>query len=326
MTKILFMGSDGVCLPLLQLLKSRADELVVVSQPDRPHGRGQKLRPNAVSAWALENNVVLHRPEKLTVDFLEQLKDFSPTLTLVMAYGKILKQAYLDIAKHGTWNLHASDLPRLRGASPIETAIALGLERTAACLMAMEAGMDTGGVAAKQMIEITPTMTAPQLRELVAHASAEVVEQNWGALVSGAVSVTPQEPTQATYCRLINKADSFLDFEASATANFDRIRAFGEWLGVGFEHNGAKIKLYEAALADEFASSDAQPGTILVAEGRLVVACAQGALEFKRLQRPGGKALEVKDFLRGYGLKVGEVLIGRPLRELERAQPFERGF
>lgn len=326
MPKILFMGSDAVCLPLLERLKERAAQLCVVSQPDRPHGRGQKLKPNAVSAWALENAVVLHRPEKLTAAFLEQLKEFAPTVTIVMAYGKILKPSYLELAQHGTWNLHASDLPALRGASPIETAIALGLEQTATCLMAMEVGMDTGGVAAKADIEIPSTMHAPKLREVVAQSSAQLVVDNWDALISGELTPKAQDPAAATYCRLINKADSFLDFGASAKANLDRIRAFGSWLGVGFEHKGAKIKVFEAALADDLACESSKPGEILENDGRLVVACAQEALELTKLQRPGGKVLNVRDFLRGYGFELAEVLPRVPFRELTRPQPFARGF
>jgi len=318
------MGSDAVTLPLLEVLRQRADELLIVSQPDRPHGRGQKLTPNPVSVWALEQGIALERPEKLDADFLARLESFAPNVTLVMAYGKILRQPYLDLAPKGIWNFHVSLLPELRGASPMETAIAAGFERTGVCLMRMRAGMDTGEIAAAQEIAVPSTMTSAQLRQASALAAANLAAEHFAALMAGTMPMVSQNDSKATYCRLFSKADSFLDFTAPAKANVDRIRAFGEWLGVGFEHGGQKIKVFEAAYRPE--ATPAAPGTVLDGGEALSVATTDGILELKSLQRPGGKRLAAKDFLAGYPIRPGEVLEGRPFRELVRSEPFPRGF
>ncbi len=240
------MGSDKIALPLLEVLKRRSSALCVVSQPDKPSGRGQKLAPNDISAWAEGEGVKLLRPKKLDDDFIKELKDFLPDIIFVMAYGRLLKTSIIELPRLGTWNLHASLLPQLRGASPIETAIALGDTHTGVCLMKMVLALDAGPVGASLNIPLSPQTTSAALRSLVAQASAQLVDHEWQLLEKGSVQVHPQDESQATYCRPLTKADTLLDPAAPAVELERRIRAFGERLGTGFVFAGEKLKIFSA--------------------------------------------------------------------------------
>lgn len=322
--KTLFMGSDPIALPLLQVLVRRSAELRVVSQPDKPSGRGQKTSPNDISAWALENNIPLLRPSRLDENFMGELKAFSPDIIFVMAYGRLLKQPIIDFPRLGTWNLHASLLPKLRGASPIETAIATGESETGVALMRMVLALDAGPVGAEVKIPLSPQMTAPVLRQLVSHASAQLVDHEWALIEQANLKVTPQNTSAATYCRILTKADTHLDPAAPAAELERRVRAFAERPGVAFIFAGERLKVFSARALDDKAA--AAPGTLLQANERIVISTGQGALELLELQRAGGKRMPARDFLRGYPLQAGQQLHGQLHRPLVAPQPFPRGF
>jgi methionyl-tRNA formyltransferase len=321
--KVLFLASDAVALPALEVARAHAEKLVVVSGVDKPCGRGQKLTPNPVSAWALANKVELWRPERLDAEFMTKLQNFAPDFAVVMAYGKMLRQSFLDSFPKKVWNLHASDLPRLRGASPVETAVALGLTETAVTLMNVELKMDAGGVVDRAMVEIEPTMTGRELREAISKIAGAILEKHWGDIADGSVKYFPQEEAKATYCRILTHDDSWLDFNASALELANRVRAFAEWVGCCALYKGERLKIYRAHA--EAGDSGKGAGTVLPGEG-LRVACVEGILVIDELQKAGGKRLSAKDFLRGFPIGPGEVLSGGPLRELERSEPFPRGF
>ena len=308
--KIIFMGSDRIALPLLEFLKSKATELWVVSGKDKPVGRGHEVKPNEISAWTLADKVTLHRPEKLDDAFHTMIQSFAPDLIFVMAYGKLLKQVLIDMPRLGIWNIHASALPELRGASPIETAIAMGYEKTAVDLMKMKMAMDVGPVGASIPIEIPETMTSAQLREQIARVSAELVRKNWDAVASDKLVTVTQDDSKATYCRILCKDDGWLDPNGEAKALVNHIRAFAEWPGAAFIYAGERLKVFEARLVDPTANTtnapiQTPPGTVLEAGERLVVAAGRGNLEVLTLQRAGGKRLGAKEFLQGYPIQVG---------------------
>lgn len=319
-----FLASDAVAIPSLEFVRTRVDKLIVVSQPDAPVGRGHKLTPNAVSAWALSHGVELWRPEKLDEKFMADLVAASPSLCLVMAYGRLLRQSFLDSFPLGVWNLHASELPRLRGASPVETAIALQLPQTAVALMRMVLALDAGPVADVIRVSINEQTTGPQLRMSLGLAAAAVVEKNFAALTAGTLATTPQDDSAATYCRILTKADTTLDFAAPAPVLAARVRAFAEWLGIAVTHQGERLKIYSATPTEK--TSSAPAGTIIGLGEAIAVACGTGSLSITQLQKAGGKRLPAKEFLMGYSLKVGETLTGGALRPLEDTKPFPRGY
>lgn len=322
--RVIFMGSDKIAIPLLEVLKAKAEKLLVVSGVDKPVGRGHKVVPNEISAWALFNNVVLQRPEKLDDAFHSSIKEFAPDLIFVMAYGKILRGVLIDLPRLGTWNIHASALPYLRGASPIETAIALGEKFTAVALMRMVVALDAGPVGPSQTLEIGEKMTAVELRLEVGRISAALVAKNWSALTGGTILPLTQNESLATYCRILKKDDGWLDPSAPVKTLVDHIRAFAEWPGAAFVYAGERLKIYSARALSETSLQPA--GTVVESAERLVISTGNGNLEILSLQRPGGKRLGVRDFLPGYPIKVGERFFGRPLRPLVDKKPFPRGF
>lgn len=333
--KILFLGSDKIALPLLEVLKTKATALAIVSGIDKPTGRGQKLTPNDLSAWALANNVTLHRPQKLDDEFHAAMKAFAPDLIFVMAYGKLLKSALIDLPRLGPWNIHVSQLPALRGASPIETAIAIGEATTSVALMRMALALDAGPVAVdasgRGKITITEETTAHELREKIALVSAEIVEKNWSALAAGTLITLPQDEAQATYCRILRKDDGWLDPSEPAKILVRRVNAFAQWPGAAFIYAGERLKIFAArAIEDPEQKSktawQGQAGLVLEAGERLIIATGLGKMEILELQRAGGKRLSAKEFLRGYPIKVGERFFGKALRPLMDSKPFPRGF
>ena len=328
--KIIFMGSDEIALGILNFLREKG-ELIVVSQPDKPSGRGQKLTPNAISSWALENNLKLLRPEKLDENFLAELKAFVPDIVFVMAYGRILKQAFIDLPPLGTWNFHASLLPKLRGASPIETAIAIGEKETGVCLMKMVLALDAGDIGALEKVAIDNTMTATMLREEIARASERLLVNNWERLAAGKIDATPQNAAEVTFCRPFTKDDTLLDVNAPAAEICLRVRAFAEKPGVAFIYNNERLKVFKAieVKTDERPLIDNQKmnaGTIIESAERLRILTGVGVLEILELQKPGGKRLKAKDFLRGYPIKAGDKLTGGAHRPIAHNKPFPRGY
>ncbi|MBI2515424.1 MAG: methionyl-tRNA formyltransferase [Opitutae bacterium] len=336
------MGSDAIALPLLDWLAhstgsgqagegSRHAQLVAVyTQPDRAVGRGQKVQPNAIKLWAQAHGLPVHQPVKLTPDDLAQLKGYAPDLTLVMAYGHILRQNFIDVPRLGTLNLHASLLPKYRGASPIQTAIANGESETGVTLMRIVLALDAGPAAAAERVTIAPLDTATEVEAKLARACVPLLARTLSKLAAGALAFTEQEHGAATYCRKLEKSDGALDFAAPAAALAARINGLMPWPACSVEFNGQPIKL---GLADPapaetchvLSDKSALPGTVLGADAEgLLVATGQGVLRLRRLQRPGGKMLPAAEFLRGLPIAAGTVLPSRPMSLLVAREPFPR--
>lgn len=325
MPNVVFFGSDPISIPLLNhLLKTppAGVQLVgVVSQPDRRKGRGKQLSPNEISAWALEHDIELLRPEKPGPELEDWLREREVALALVMAYGHILKKSLLAVPPRGFVNFHASLLPAYRGASPIETAVANGEKETGVSLMRIVPKMDAGAVCDVERVPVEGGDTGAAMRGKLADACPALLERNLEALLAGEAEFTEQDPEQVTYCRKLEKADGALDFNANAKQLAARVNGLFPWPGCYFDHEGARIKVS----GGHAESGHGAPGEILSATvDGLVVACGEGALLIENLQRPGAKMLPAGDFLRGYPLETGTFLDSGELTKLVSKTPFPR--
>lgn len=320
---VVFFGSDAICLPVLNYLHTEAaDQCVlraVVSQPDRRQGRGKKMQPNPVAAWAAAHGVELLQPEKPTRELADWMIENNTVVALVMAYGHFLSKSLRDAASQGMLNFHGSLLPKYRGASPVETAIASGDAETGVGLMQIVKEMDAGGVADVEVVCIDEHDTGPELRVKVGAAVVPLLRRNLDAVLSGGLQFAAQDPANVTYCRKICKEDGVVDFNLPARAIYDRLRAFTPWPGGAFEHGGERIKVGRISIDNDTPETTA-PGTVLAAESALRVATGEGVICFHELQRPGGRLLSVADFLRGYSIRPGDVLAGGQAHALVRKE------
>lgn len=319
------MGSDRMVLPLLDFLYSNGKNdyelLGIITQPDRPSGRGQKVSPNPVSEWAMEKNLLLFRPEKPSEVELNWLKDASIDLVLVMAYGHIIKQNMLNTPPLGMFNFHVSLLPAYRGASPVETALALGETKTGVTLMQMVAKMDAGDTIDQEIVPITSTDNSTSLRSKLAEACVPLIVRNIKNLLEARSIFTPQDETKATYTRKINKEDGWINFNASAKELDCRIRAFTPWPGGYFKVDETIIKIGSCEPLD--VNSQTPPGQIIgLDEKGLIIATGGGGLRLTSLQRPGGKMLPIHDFLRGFPLSEFTKIQNGPMPPLVSNAPF----
>jgi methionyl-tRNA formyltransferase len=279
-----------------------------------------QLQANAIKRWAIARGIDVQQPRRCGQAETALLRERGIDLVLVMAYGQILKPDLLAAPPLGVVNFHASLLPRLRGASPIHTAIALGLAQTGVSLMRIIPQLDAGPVADTEAVPILPTDHPRDLHQRLADACVPLLQRNLGQLLNGSLAFHEQDPARVTYCRIIDKDDAALDFNQPATALANRIRAFQPWPGATFDHNGCTIKILAAQARTR--SSNAQPGTLLIEQSTCAIACADGLLELTTLQRPGGRPLPADAFLRGYPLNNGEHIPSHSMRPLEAPTPF----
>ncbi len=312
--KIAYFGSDAICLPGLRYLVEEAAAVcelaLVVSQPDRRAGRGKRLQQNPVAAFAAERGIQLLQPDKPDAELTEQLRAADLSLAFVMAYGHFLPKAIRQAPAHGILNFHGSILPAYRGASPVETAIAMGEHTTGVCLMQVVREMDAGAVADCEAIGIEKFDTAPDVRAKVGEAVVPLLRRNLESALAGQLRWEPQEDRRATFCRKLKKEDAALDFNQTAWELDCRLRAFTPWPGAYFDHGADRIKVGRAVGRAERVA--AAPGTVIAAGESLDVACREGVLQMLELQRPGGRMLPVKEFLRGYAIEPGSLLPSVP--------------
>jgi methionyl-tRNA formyltransferase len=323
MLKIVFMGSDAIALPALGWLSASGlgQVVAVFTQPDRAVGRGQKVQPNAIKLWAQARGLPVLQPIKLGPAEQQQLATFQPDLTLVMAYGHILKQDVIDTPRLGTLNLHTSLLPKYRGASPIQTATAGGDRETGVTLMRLVLQLDAGPVADVERVGIGPLDTAAEVEAKLSQACVPLLARCLPAIAAGAQVFVPQESAAATFCRRLEKADAVIDFTAPAAALAARINGLNPWPGCVVEINGQPVKL---GLADTGTDAGGHtPGSVLGSDAEgLLVAAGQGTLRLRKLQRPGGRMLPAIEFLRGCPVAPGTVLPSRPMPPLVASAPF----
>ena len=294
----------------------------VYTQPDRRTGRGMQRQANAIKEWALGHGLEVRQPRKCGPEENDYLEAAGIEMVLVMAFGQILPRSFLAVPPRGVLNLHPSVLPRLRGPSPIHTAVAVGLTETGVSLMKIIPKLDAGPVADLERVSIPPGETAPALHARLAEACPPLIERNLQMLAREPLVFQEQDDTKVSYCRIIEKSDGHLDFRGSAIDLVNRVRAFQPWPGTGFPHEGTEIRVLEAT-AEAEAIGDGAPGTVRMDPLKgMGITCGKGILRPTRMQRPGGKPMSTEAFLRGFAIQEGTVLESRAMRPLEAKEPF----
>ena len=296
--RIVFAGTPDFAVPCLRAAARYNEVVAVYTQPDRPAGRGRALTASPVKREALQRGIEVLQPETLKKQVSrDALRALEPDLMIVVAYGLILPQSILDIPKYGCWNVHASLLPRWRGAAPIQRAIEAGDTDTGVCLMRMEKGLDTGPVLLSQSLAIGEHETGGQLHDRLAELGAQVLADGLGLLRAGIVpAARPQPEDGVTYAHKLDKHEAKLDWSQSATTLANKVRAFNPWPVAEAELAGERMRIHGAVALQ--VAHDKAPGAVLAA-GRdgIDIACGEGALRIRTLQREGGKAITAADYL-----------------------------
>jgi methionyl-tRNA formyltransferase len=325
--RLVFMGSDPLALPLLDWLSGEGGRIAtivaVLTGPDRPAGRGQAVKPNAVASWAMGRPFEVLKPEAPDSGTVSALSALRPDLSLVVAYGHLLRDNLISVPRLGTLNLHASLLPRYRGASPIQAAISSGDSRTGMTLMRIVRELDAGPVADVETVDILPLDTGAEVEAKLAACSIPLLARALPRLARGELEFRGQDPSLASYCRRLAKPDGVIDFALPASVLAARINALHPWPVVTVDLAGAPVRL---GLADTVAGIvPAAPGTVvdLDSDG-LLVATGSGILRLLRLQRPGGRMLGAAEFLRGFPVASGTQLASKPMPAFLSDAPFRR--
>jgi len=299
-SKIVFMGSPEFAIPSLKGLIKQFNVVGVVTQPDKPAGRGKVLKAPPIKEIAQSNNVEFIQPKKLRdPKVFEKLKSWAPDLIVVAAFGQILHQEVLDLPRLGCINVHASLLPRWRGAAPIQAAILHGDEITGITIMKMDAGIDTGPILNQKFIRIKPDDTSESLRKSLSYLGADLLLETIPDYFSGSVKAHPQPDTEVTYASLLKKDDGLLDFSKKAYELDRQIRAFYPWPGTFMEIGGERLKVLSAKIVDKAGLEPGERGQLC---GYPMVGTAQGALVLEKVQPAGKKAMDGKIFLNGFRL------------------------
>ena len=295
--RIIFMGTPDFAVSALVRLATVHDIVCVYTQPPRPAGRGQAERPSPVQLWAAQNNIPVRAPKSLkSADQQSEFAALHADVAVVAAYGLILPQAILDAPKYGCINIHASLLPRWRGAAPIQRAIMAGDTETGVTIMQMDAGLDTGAMLLTRALPITDHTTAGELHDLLAGLGGDLVVEALEGITSGALKATPQPAVGTTYAAKIDKAEAKIDFAKNAAFVVRHIHGLSPVPGAWIEIGGERIKVLRA----EVAEGQGQPGQILGPD--MTIACLHGAIRPTQVQRPGRSVLSIAEFLRGFTL------------------------
>ena len=297
---LVFCGTPRFAVPtLIQLVKNGFTVWLVVTQPDRPKGRGLELVSSPVKQSALQLELPIVQPEtiKNNVNFRAQLSDLKPDAIIVVGYGRLIPQWMLDLAPLGNINLHASLLPKYRGAAPIQWAIARGESITGVTTMKIDAGLDTGDILLQQEIPIAPDDTAETLAPRLAAAGADLTVATLHSLQAGTIHSRNQENSKATLAPILKKEDGRIDFSRPSAEILNRLRGFQPWPGAYSQFRGKNLQVWQAAAVDLTLS----PSELKVDGNRLFVGCAEStAIEIIELQLEGKKRTSSADFIRGY--------------------------
>jgi methionyl-tRNA formyltransferase len=302
--RIIFMGTPEFACPTLTRLVERGEEVIaVVTQPDRPKGRGQKLVPPPVKELAERYGIPVFQPARVRApEVIDQIRALAPDLIVVVAFGQILPQSLLDIPKHGCINIHASLLPRYRGAAPINWCLINGETETGITTMQMDAGLDTGDMLVKRAIPIAPDEDAQSLHDRLMALGAETIDETLDLLQTGKLVRQKQDDALTCYAPMIKKEDGLIDWAREARQIVNQVRGFTPWPGAATSLDGKTLKLCKAV-----AGTDAgTPGEVLRADrDGVVVACGEGSVKILELQLEGRKRLPVAEFLAGCRLVPG---------------------
>jgi methionyl-tRNA formyltransferase len=294
--RLVFMGSPDFALPTLRALTKQYDVVGVVTQPDRASGRGRERKAPPVKTLALELGIPVMQPEKLRLpEAMEQLRAWSPELIVVAAFGQILKKDVLELPRFGCINVHASLLPRWRGAAPIHAAILHGDEQTGVTIMQMDVGLDTGPMLSQRSIPLTQEDTAGSVFDKLSRLGADLLIETLPDYLSGNLTPTPQPEEGVTYAPMLKKQEGQLDFSHDVYELERRVRAFNPWPGAFMDVDGSLLKVHRAGVEAE----DASVGQKLVYENQPAVGARGGILILEEVQPAGKKSMSGKSFLAG---------------------------
>jgi len=303
--KLIFMGTPDFAVPTLAALIEAGHEIVCVyAQPPRPAGRGQSERLTPVHAFAAEHQIVIRTPVSLKDEVEQQaFADLGADAAIVVAYGLILPQAILDAPRLGCLNLHGSLLPRWRGAAPLQRAIMAGDVQSGACIMQMNAGLDTGDVLATRVVPLAATTTAGELHDQLAADGAPLMVETLAQLAAGELTPEAQPEDGVTYAAKIDKSEARIDWRLASTEIDCLIRGLSPFPGAWFSYAGERIKVLNATVVDQ----KGEAGKSLDRE--LTIACGEGALKLETVQRGGRKPMSAGDLLRGFPIPMGADLL-----------------
>lgn len=306
---VVFMGTPDFAVPCLEMLCEQNYQIkAVITQPDRPKGRGQKLVESPVKACALKHGLPILQPQKIkTPEFEAILEELNPDLIVVVAFGQILSKRILDIPRLGCINVHASLLPQYRGAAPLHWSVIRGEKKTGVTTMFMDEGLDTGDMLLTAEMDITDTTTTGEVHDMLQNMGADVLSETIKQLVAGTAVRRVQNHEEATYAPLLTKELECIDWTQSAVNIHNLIRGLNPWPGSYTICRNKRLKLWGSeVLAEE---TDKQAGTIIRVENeRLVVAAGTGVIALISVQPEGKKRMAAGDFTRGYQITVGEIL------------------
>jgi len=303
------MGSATFALPSLDALFEAGHTLTgVITQPDKPTGRGHALQSTPVKKRAHEVHLPVYEPKSLKADETrEVIRALAPDLIVVVAYGKILPSWLLQFPKYGCVNLHGSLLPRYRGAAPVHWAIAKGEPKTGVCTMLLDEGMDTGAVFLCDETEIGSDETTPELYDRLAAMGAPLVVKTIEGIIAGTLKPKPQDDSQATFAPMLKKEDGLLDWTKTAMDIHNQVRAFNPWPGVVTKFRGTNCKILKTAVGAKSPPLQFEPGTVVSSKGHLSVMCGNGVpLEIVSIQPENRKSVSGADFANGARIQAGE--------------------
>jgi methionyl-tRNA formyltransferase len=306
----MFMGTPAFAVPsLAALVDGGYDVVAVVTQPDAPAGRGKTLSQSSVKQFALSRGLRVLQPESLKpLDIVEQLRSYQPDLIIVAAFGQILRQNVLDLPKHGCINVHASLLPRWRGASPISAAIAAGDEVTGVTIMLMEAGLDSGPILSQRSEPIHPDDTTGALTERLAHIGAALLVETLQRYLSGKITPQRQDESRVTLAGRLKKQDGRIDWTRSAVEIERHVRAMQPWPSAFTSWQGRQLKVLKSQVTNHESRVIGPPGAVHAQSNKVIVQCGEGVLELLEVQPEGKRAMNADDFARGQPRLDGDVL------------------
>lgn len=306
--RIIFFGTPAFAVPALESLMNGPDDVVaVVTQPDREQGRGRKPAPSAVKEAALRHRLALFQPEKIRGEaFWRQLESLRPDLFVVAAYGRILPGTVLDVPSHGAVNVHASILPRYRGAAPIAWAILRGEKTTGVTTMLMDEGMDTGDILLQEEVPIEADETAEGLRDKLAVLGAALLTKTLAKMKTGDLRPVPQDPSRATDAPVLKKEDGRIDWSKTAEEIGRQVRAFHPWPGAFTAFQGHRVKIQRGEAREGRRKDEA--GTVVWTGADFIeVATGRGSYLIKEIQPEGKKRMTMREYLSGHAISVGTV-------------------
>ena len=307
--RIVFMGTPEIAVPSLDRLISDGHDLcAVVTQPDRPKGRGKKLAFSPVKEAAMRHELEILQPEKASQpDFLDRLRELNPDLIVAIAFGQILRKEVLDLPKYGCVNVHVSLLPKYRGAAPINWAIINGEEKTGVTTMFMDEGLDTGDIIKTREFSLDDEINAGQLHDIMMEEGADVLSQTVKAIEDGTAERIGQNDDESTYAPIMDRDLGHIDFKKSAVCIHNLVSGTVPWPGAWCESPYGKIKIWKTRVGQ--GQTDREPGTIVSVDKQgIEVACGMGMLLIEEIQMPNKKRMHVSEYIKGNTIEIGKIL------------------